>query len=185
MAFTQTVPPGLYPVMLLVQEYPVRSGPGAGTPEAIIEYVAAARLVIRDEPAAAWEMAVCEGQDPSHLDDDSYFGYPVDGGVGCFTDAQTLRALHAEDDGEWLETLVLDVADRPASLSVLTDSDEDGEPVLAAFSTGGGDGSYPTWVGRTASGDIACFVTDFLLAGTQPAACRRLMAFRSLAGLPG
>ena len=147
----------------------MRSGPGAGTPGATIEYVAAARLIIRDEPATAWEMAVREGQDPSDLDDDSYFGYPVDGGMGCFADAQTLHALHADDDGEWLETVALDVADRPAAVSVLTDSGEDGEPVLAAFSTGCGDGYYPTWVGRTASGDIACFVTDFLLEGAQPA----------------
>jgi hypothetical protein len=170
MAFTQTVPPGRYPVVLLVQECPVRCGPGAGTPGAAIEYVAAARLVIRDEPAAAWEMAVREGQDPSDLDDDGYFGYPVDGGVGCFADAQALQALHADDDGEWLETLALDVADRPAAVSELTDFGEDGQPVLAAFSTGCGDGHYPTWAGRTASGDITCFVTDFLLAGAQPAA---------------
>ena len=28
--------------------------------------------------------------------------------------------------------------------------------------SGWGDGSYPVWIGRTAAGDIACFVADLL-----------------------
>jgi hypothetical protein len=31
------------------------------------------------------------------------------------------------------------------------------------FSSGGGDGYYPTWVGRTADGEVACFLTDFFV----------------------
>lgn len=37
----------------------------------------------------------------------------------------------------------------------------DDEPITVAFTTGGG--CYPTWVGRTAKGDVACFLTDFFL----------------------
>ncbi|HMH93553.1 MAG TPA: DUF4241 domain-containing protein [Streptosporangiaceae bacterium] len=172
-AFTQTVPPGRYPVGLLIAEYP-RSGPGAGTAGATIEYVAAARLVIRDEPAATWGMAVRPGQDPSDLDDDSFFGFPVDGGMACFTDAQTLLTLDAleipdTDEGEhWAHILNMDVSDSRASLSTLTDPSHNEAPVVVGFSTGGGDGRYPTWVGRTAQGDITCFATDFMLAGAQP-----------------
>jgi hypothetical protein len=29
------------------------------------------------------------------------------------------------------------------------------------FSTGRGDGTYPTWIGRNDNGDITCFLTDF------------------------
>ncbi|MFF4590809.1 DUF4241 domain-containing protein [Streptomyces sp. NPDC001388] len=32
-----------------------------------------------------------------------------------------------------------------------------------AFTTGRGHGFYPTWVGRTDSGDVASFITDFLV----------------------
>jgi len=163
-AFTQTVPPGRYPVILLVAEYRESSEPGAGL---IDEQVAAARLVIRDEPAATWEMAVLKGQKPDDLGDGEYYGCPVDGGMGCFTDAQTLQGLLATGDMEWLDDLRTDVLDRPTAPTMLTDPHD--EPVLAAFTTGGSDGTYPTWAGRTANGDVACFVTDFfLLRDAQP-----------------
>jgi hypothetical protein len=151
-AFTQTVPPGRYPVVLLIAD----------------GLVAAARLVIRDERATAWEPAVPEGHDP-HDHGDGALGYPVEGGIGCFTDEQTLQGLCADGDLEWMQDLMLDVADRSAAPTVMANSDEDGEPVLVAFRTGEGDGQYPTWAGRNANGDITCFVTDFLLHEAQPA----------------
>jgi hypothetical protein len=171
-AFAQTVSPGRYPVNLLIEEYPVRSGPGAGTPGATLEYVAAARLVIRDELAVTWEMAVQPGQDASDLDDDSFFGFPVDGGQACFTDVQTMLTLDALEipgtDGEsWFEVLSMDISDSGASLTTLTDPGQNEAPVVVGFETGSGDGRYPTWVGRTAKGDITCFATDFMLDGTQ------------------
>jgi hypothetical protein len=172
-AFVQTVPPGRYPVVLLIKECPVRSGPGAGTPGFTIAYAAAARLIVRDEPAATWEMAVRAGQDPTDLDDGSFFGYPVDGGTACFTDAQTMLTLDSleipDTDGEsWGEILRFDVGDSGARLATLTDPSQDEAPVVVGFRAGGGNGHYPTWVGRTTQGDITCFATEFLLAGARP-----------------
>lgn len=37
------------------------------------------------------------------------------------------------------------------------------------FKTGGGDGYYPTWVGRTAGGELACYLIDFLILAECPA----------------
>ena len=41
------------------------------------------------------------------------------------------------------------------------------EPVsgatLVAYHSGWGDGSYPVWIGRTADGEVACFVADMLV----------------------
>lgn len=105
-AFTQTVRPGRYPVILLIAD----------------GLVAAARLVIRDEPAAAWELAVPEGYDP-HDRGDGALGYRVEGGLGCFTDEQALQGLCAGGDLEWMQDLMLDVADRPAAPTVMFNSD--------------------------------------------------------------
>lgn len=40
--------------------------------------VAAARLVIRDEPTTAWELALQPGQDLAELTEDEFYGYGVD-----------------------------------------------------------------------------------------------------------
>lgn len=34
------------------------------------------------------------------------------------------------------------------------------------FTTGDGDGRYPTWIGHNAAGDITCFVTEFFVLGS-------------------
>jgi hypothetical protein len=157
--FTQTVPPGRYPVLLSVAEYRASSTPDS---EIIDERVAAARLVIRGEAVATWEPAVTAGQDVDDLGDGEFYGYGVDGGTGCFTDARSYQDLLDDDEVEWGD-LLMDVDDRPTSPTALTGPDD--EPLLVAFTTGCGDGSYPTWVGRTANGDIACFLTEFFLIG--------------------
>lgn len=158
-AFVQTVPVGRYPVSLLIAD-----DLSSGDVEPL-EYVAAARLVVRDEPAATWELAVPSGRDHG----EGAYGFAVDGGQACFTDAQTMLTLDdleiPDTDGEsWSEVLSMDISGSRASLATLTDPGQDEEPVVVGFSTGDGDGRYPTWVGRTSHGDISCFVTDFMLA---------------------
>ncbi|MDN3352823.1 DUF4241 domain-containing protein [Actinomadura sp. DC4] len=154
--FVQRVPPGRYPLVLVLGVF------GEGT-EGEHSTIAAARLVIRDEPVDSWELAVYEGQDPSGLGDDEFFGYPVDGGTGGFVDVQNIAPLCADHD-VYLDRLMeaLDVrAEDYVAPVVLTD--DASEPIVVAFSSGGGDGFYPTWVGRTAGGEVACLLTDFFL----------------------
>jgi Protein of unknown function (DUF4241) len=69
--FTVTVPPGEYPVRLSVARF-------ADNPEH--KRVPAAKLVIRDEPAQSWEMALVPGQDPRTLTDTAFYGFGVDAG---------------------------------------------------------------------------------------------------------
>jgi hypothetical protein len=167
-SFAQTVAPGRYPVVLLVVQYRSSDEPDA---DIVDERVGAVRLVIRDEPVVAWDPAILAGQSADDLADGEYFGYPVDGGTGCFADEENLERLY--EDTEAVLDLSRDVADRPTSPTVLTaselaDFDDEGEededsPLLVAFTTGEGDGRYPTWIGRTADGDVACFVSDFFL----------------------
>jgi hypothetical protein len=161
-AFTERVKPGTYPVLLSEVELI------DGTGRLIDRRTAAARLVIRDEPTARWELAVTPGQDLASLDDDSYYGYPVDGGTGSFLDATTYRALDADEEfaDRVINTLYAE-PDLPAEDGLrdrkpLVMAVEDDPTAVVVFSTGWGDGVYATWIGRTESDEVACFLTHFV-----------------------
>jgi hypothetical protein len=153
-AFVQAVPAARYPVHVLNENDTDR--------------VAAVRLVVRDEPAATWEMALPPGRDVGDLGEDGFYGFAVDGGLACYTDPRTMLALDSleipDSDGEsWFEILSMDMGDSPVPLVTLTDPGQDEAPVVVGFRTGDGDGRYPTWAGRNSDGDITCFASDFLL----------------------
>ncbi len=141
--FTVTVPPGAYPVRLSVVRF-------ADNPEH--KRVAAAKLVIRDEPAQSWEMALLPGQDPRTLTDTAFYGFGVDAGMGCFYDASAAAAFARLDRGNVLG----DAITSPMS-------DLESGTNLIAYHSGWGDGAYPTWIGRATDGDVVCFVADMLL----------------------
>ncbi|MEW2545860.1 DUF4241 domain-containing protein [Streptomyces sp. NPDC047002] len=160
LAFAQEVGPGTYPVVLVTAQLLGADGKHRDT------RVAAARLAIRDEPVAAWEPALLPGEDPEELDEDALTGYPVDGGTGCFADADAFRAAGAEED--FIGRVAVAVAGGPraaggpdAGCAPVTLSVGGDEHAVVVFRTGWGDGDYPTWIGRTARGDVACFLTDF------------------------
>ncbi|MET9841654.1 DUF4241 domain-containing protein [Streptomyces virginiae] len=126
--------------------------------------IAAARLVIRDAPSVGWEMAVVAGQDPSALGEGEFFGYGVDAGTGCFHDAAAHESFPgAEDDDGPLWSALDAVVEGP---QVFLARGEDGH-TLAGFTSGWGDGCYPTWIGRDSGGRVTCFVTDFLVVPTE------------------
>jgi hypothetical protein len=140
--FTATVPPGEYPVMLSEFRWLAGSGPR----------VVAAKVWVRDGRVASWEMALRPGEDPRTLSDNGFFGFGVDEGVGCFYDAAAAPALAPLTEGLVLGyEMTAEVTDEKSGAN------------LIAFSSGWGDGTYPIWIGRTAAGDIACFIADMLL----------------------
>ena len=139
-AFLASVPAGSYPI----QVARVRRDGTAGS------WVVAVKLVIWDEPAFTWEV------------DDDRPGYGVDAGAGCFIDLESVpvfeqlhgagvdspvRAAFRPADGEAVATILTDAASGQA---------------MAVFSSGPGDGYYPTWIGRGVSGEVVCFVTQFM-----------------------
>lgn len=151
--FTVRVPPGRYPLRAWVA---IRHGEGAE----IERHTAALQLVIRAERPARWEQALLPGQDPARLDDDECYAYPVDTGVGTLADEAALRAL-TEWGYERVEAAFVpsDPAPAPATLAAVTDRRTGANVVLV--SAGRGDGRCPTFIGRTAGGEVACFVTTF------------------------
>lgn len=163
LAFVERVKPGTYPVVMVTVDVIGADGERHDTREA------AARLVIRDEPVATWELALQKDQDAAELGDDEFFGYPVDGGTGCFVDADAFEPIADEED--FAERVLSSLFDKDPQVPAATPPQPvdgpvslaagDDEHALVVFFTGWGDGAYPTWVGRTADGEIACFLTDF------------------------
>jgi hypothetical protein len=77
-----------------------------------------------------------------------FFGFGVDAGMACFVDEDNRERLTEE----WQSLELRDP--RYASLS-------GGD--MIAWSSGWGDGAYPTWIGRDHSGRVTTFIADMLL----------------------
>jgi hypothetical protein len=157
--FLRTVPPGSYRTSIAVARF--------GDDERI----AFAQLEIADRPVERWELATIGGQDAATLGPDAFFGYGVDSGTGCFMDAEAARLLDARmrEEPDFFERMIetMDLTYRHTrSWAPVKPDDRRPENVLC-FSSGFGDGSYPTFYGLDAGGDVVAFVTDFLVVG-QP-----------------
>ncbi|MBN6057282.1 DUF4241 domain-containing protein, partial [Nonomuraea sp. RK-328] len=121
---------------------------------------AAAKVVISSEDVASWEMALRPGQRMADLTDDAFFGFAVDSDQGCYLDLSMLPFLQRlqRDESE------LDVARDRVMQDCHTElMDQQTGANIVLFDCGMGDGSYPTWIGRSVSGEISCFATDLEL----------------------
>ena len=147
-AFTVSVAPGKYPVILTVARHDDD------------ERIAYATVRFSASPPVRWEMAV----GPEQLKPGQEFYFAVDSGTACFMDLAALAAINRkmDQDDKHLEKVSAAMEQHHnttwdwASVA-LTD--------LAAnqviFSSGFGDGGYSSYFGRDASGKIVCLVTDF------------------------
>jgi Protein of unknown function (DUF4241) len=132
-AFTRTVVPGSYPV--LISWAVVAGEPRRRSVIAWIQFLPA--QVIR------WEQALAEGQDVAWLEPGERFGCTVDSGCACFADAGV-----EPGEGE------LDVAFDEASQC---------GPHLVAFTSGWGDGQYACYWGFDEAGAPAVLLMDLEL----------------------
>src|SRR5512140_1376153 len=147
--FTQRVPNGSFPVELCV----MRRGPkGRGRGD---ERIALARVLFPDKLVERWALAVRPGEDVERLLPGQAYGYGVDSGNGCFADAAASRSQE-----RWSEALqaAMDATYKPTRA---WGSIAAGEGSVVAFSSGYGDGVYPSYFGFDARGSIACLVTNF------------------------
>ncbi|MFE1442303.1 DUF4241 domain-containing protein [Streptomyces sp. NPDC058739] len=115
----------------------------------------AVRLVIRNEPTVAWELALSEGDDPRLLPDGHAYGFETDTASGGFADAAVWESVSGEIGRHYGQR----GSDRCTFISdgVLRVVDEATGGALVTFSTGG-DGTWPVWLGRSAAGDLVSVV---------------------------
>jgi len=117
-----------------------------------------------------WEPALLDGQSQDELGDDEFYGYPVDAGVGCFMDADCAAAIAERearetsanpDYGSYYD----DVLDEELGSKDMADHYPLGEGSannVLIFSSGWGDGSYPSFWALDAAGESVALVTDFM-----------------------
>ena len=124
-----------------------------------------AKLSFSDNLPSRFELAVNEEQNISELKEGYFFGYGVDSGTGCFMDeAAAKKVIELMDSAE--DYNIPELEDELEKTYVDTyctanfkipDTDLD----LAAFSSGFGDGAYPTYWGFDEEDNICCLITDF------------------------
>ncbi|GAA0275805.1 DUF4241 domain-containing protein [Cryptosporangium japonicum] len=135
-AFVETVPPGDYTVEVLHDD----------------GVVTAARVVVRPGPVSEWRPALTGDSHP----DWTHVYFPVDGGTGSFGSVEVFETL---TDPENAELMIADFSfdhDEPS----MSYTDEKTGVNVIGFPLGG-DGRYGTYVGYTANGEVACFLTDY------------------------
>jgi hypothetical protein len=148
--YTQLFPIGEFPVQLSIAKY----GPG--------ETIAFARINFSDEPVKKWELALLPGQKPLPVEGEAIFGYGVDAGVGIFVDEEAAKALDQKTVTD-MDGAVYQEMNKHRHSSWRYAIYNFGKYNLAAFTTGEGDGRYPTYIGFDAAGKPCRLVTDFRL----------------------
>jgi hypothetical protein len=152
--FTTTVPPGRHPVSILTADFPASDD----------HRVAAAMVRVAEVDPVTWELALVDGQDASDLGPDEYFGYGVDSGSGAFMSPEAAALLADEAIYDDYSERALDGMfpdDQTIIDSVVVEVDAATGANVVTFSSGFGDGSYPTYVGLDGTGAPVVFVTDF------------------------
>jgi Protein of unknown function (DUF4241) len=155
-SFTQKVAEGDYEVKIAIARY-----------ENGDERIAFAMLCFSEDPPDQWKIALIEDQNEQALGDDEFFGYGVDAGIGCFMDAEAAELLSErmtqEDDfyEEITEGMQTTYKNTRSWLSFQPSNTSKANVVC--FSSGWGDGVYPSFFGYSLNGDVVSLVTDFCL----------------------
>lgn len=164
----KTVKPGHYPVIVSVADFQ----PVGDT------RVACAMLRISDEATIRWEVALINEPDAKQTDGRTAYG--VDAGTGCFVDWDaaeiienlvSLEIVYPEKDEFeiFCDRVIAEMKKNSLGTHGLTVRwadmrvSDDTEANIIAFSSGWGDGSYASYWGYDASGNLTSLVTDFAL----------------------
>lgn len=149
--FTGAVPVGTFPLRLAIAAH------------ADDERIAMARIDFAPGPVARWALAVTDGQDVATLKKGEFFGYGVDSGTGAFMDVEALRVFEAERArvGEAFDERLFAEIDKTYRHTRSWHLYPTPKGTVALFSSGLGDGAYPTYKGYDKDGALVAVVTDF------------------------
>ena len=159
--FDRSTPPGTYSLRLLIVRYDNDD-----------QRVAAAALVLDENASPArWEMATLGGQDLGDLREDQIFGFPVDSGTAGLADASAIQELESamDTDNEYFQRIINEMdATYVDTWSWTIHRIAEHDSVIAAYSSGLGDGVYPSYWGFDSDGRTVWLVQDFGLLDDEP-----------------
>lgn len=165
--FDVNLKPGRYPVTLSIANYNSRKS----------ERVAYAMLSVSEKTPVRWEKATYlldldeyEYSNPISPNDYEFYGYGVDSGTGSFMDAEVEQILLDTElvepqEETWLYKLdeLLDrYSKRTWDWANMCIDKKSGANIIA-FSSGLGNGTYPSYFGYDEKNEASKIVTDFLL----------------------
>ena len=151
--FNVTLTPGRYPVELRVAQFE----------DPADQRVAAVIVRLREGQPVTFEEARADSWPTDPLPPGDFYGFPVDSATACLASPEALEAFAAALDADPLpgEDDLLMRAMAPSYVPTWSWANvELGGANLIAFSSGFGDGVYPLYWGRDASGDIVCAMCD-------------------------
>lgn len=170
--FVRSVEPGKYPVNLFAREM-----------EEDHYRIAFAQLKVKPEKATKWILAITEDLNPADvydMDDEEYFGFTVEAGLGCFLDVQTneeyLRIIdefYAKNpDLNYYDDVLAEEFDQYSSHHQYSRDlgdwnnhhpNKTSEANIIMFASGWGDGYYPSYWGLNDHKEIVELTVDFML----------------------
>lgn len=151
--FSETVSPGQYPVIVAIAHISNAD-----------QRIAFAAVLFHERQIVKWQNASFTGVEVTA---GKLHCYGVDSGTGCFMDADAVRAFSTLcDESKMSEDPLMIEIEKPEHY-VHTSSwanccvDQETGSNIIAFSSGWGDGGYPSYFGYTEDGEIACLITEF------------------------
>jgi hypothetical protein len=170
--FARTVEPDKYPVFIYMAEI-----------DKLHHRIAYAKIKFRPEEATKWILALTGDLSQEELDDldeDEFYGFPVESGLACFLDEETNAELVEKIDAlqekspeaNYYDEVLADEFRKYSGKNNFSrelgdwndhrpNADSDNNVVM--FSAGWGDGYYPAYWGLNDNGDTIELVIDFLI----------------------
>ncbi|MXN89769.1 DUF4241 domain-containing protein [Flavobacterium sp. Sd200] len=170
--FLRTVEPDKYPVYIHVAEV-----------DDLHHRIAYAKIKFRTDEPTKWVLAITDDISPEELDEleeDEFYGFPVESGLAAFLDAETAAQFTAKIDkleetnpeGNFYDDVLspefMEYSGKNNFSRELGDWNDhkisaDSDNNVIMFASGWGDGYYPAYWGLNDNGDVIELVIDFLL----------------------
>lgn len=170
--FSRTVEPDKYPVYVYMTEIDDQH-----------HRIAYAKIKFRTEEATKWILALTDDltkEELDELDEDEFYGFPVESGLACFLDEETNAEFTARIDelqeknpeanyyDEALAEEFKEYSGKNKFSRELGDwndhkPNKESDNNVIMFASGWGDGYYPAYWGLNENGDTIELVIDFLI----------------------